>query len=781
MGRRLDHDETGVIAGTAHVSFSLIPISNNLQALLREIEKLPRGASPVLSRTEGKDNIEGYGLLRDIYGKPILLVHAVFPRKIFGMGMEAVLYFLAWIMGIITLALLGGAMLYRMLSRSRRERLESDALFRAVVRQSSDGILLADAGTGAVKVANDAALAMIGCGREGLASLSVQGIFEGSWPFGAGGTQAGAPEETGAVKELTLRPDGEHLLYAEVNSSTIACDGKEVLCITLRNVTGQKRAEEVLLRVNSDLELRVQERTRELSAANEQLYRDIENRKRVEAKLRKEESIRGKVFEAIPDMIAVIDRDFRIIHSNWGAGYDYVPEDVRHSTPHCYEAFYPGREKMCEPCHAQEVFVTGRPVFREKYNPRTGCLEIRAYPIFDESGKVSLVVEHLRDITERKKLEDEILKSQKLESLGVLAGGIAHDFNNLLTSVLGNISLAKLLAGPDNMLVRRLEDAEKASLRAGDLTRQLLTFSRGGAPVKKAASIEQIVMDSVSFSLRGSNVRCEFSFPDDIRAVEVDPGQMNQVVNNLIINADQALPDGGIITVRAKNVEVGPEGLPNLPAGSYVEILVQDHGCGIPESNLDKIFDPYFTTKPTGSGLGLATVYSIIRKHGGHITVDSSVGQGTTFSIYLPASDREPEATLPRKHSPNRGAGRILVMDDEEVIREVACEILGHLGYETQSCGTGEQAVSLYESSLKKEPFTAVLMDLTIPGGMGGKDTMKRLREVDPKVKGIVSSGYSNDPILAHYREYGFSGVVLKPYDIEELGDAVHKAIRSPD
>jgi PAS domain S-box-containing protein len=781
MGRRLDPAEAAVIAGTAHVSFSMLPVTKSVEPLFRELARLPRGASPVMARTGGTGRIDGYGLLRDIYGKPAILVHAAFPRKVFGTGREAVLYFLAWIMGIITLSLVGGILLYGMLSRSRRERRESDALFRAVVRQSSDGILLADAGTGSVTEANSAALAMIGVGRAKPASLSLRDIFGGECPFPADGNRGEVPTEPDDVKELILRPDGGHPLYAEVTSSAIACDDREVLCITMRDVTERKRAEEVLLRVNSDLELRVAVRTRELSAVNDQLRRDIDERKRVEAKLRKEESIRGMVFEAIPDMIAVIDPDFRIIHSNWGAGYDYVPEDLRNTNPHCYDAFYPGRGKMCEPCHAHEVFVTGKPVFKEKYNPRTGYLEIRAYPIFDESGKVSLVVEHLRDITERKRLEDEMLKSQKLESLGVLAGGIAHDFNNLLTSVLGNISLARLLAGEDRMLVRRLEDAEKASLRAGDLTRQLLTFSRGGAPVKKAACVEQIVMDSVSFALRGSNVRCEFSFPDDIHPVEVDPGQMNQVINNLIINADQALPDGGIITVSAENVEIGPEDLSTLAAGSYVKISVQDRGCGIPETNLDKIFDPYFTTKPTGSGLGLATVYSIIRKHGGLITVDSSVGTGTTFHIFLPASDNEPTESDPRKRPPDKGAGRILVMDDEEIIRDVACEILVHLGYETESCGNGEEALRLYERSMGTEPFAAVLMDLTIPGGMGGKETMKRLREIDPNVKGIVSSGYSNDPILAHYRDYGFRGVVLKPYDIGELGDALHKVIRSGD
>jgi len=501
----------------------------------------------------------------------------------------------------------------------------------------------------------------------------------------------------------------------------------------------------------------------------------------MEAKLRKDESIRGMVFEAIPDLIAVIDRDFRVIHSNWGAGYDYVPEDVRNQNPRCFDAFYPGRGRRCEPCHVQEVFVTGRPVFSEKFNSRIGHMEIRAYPIFDESGKVSLVVEHIRDITERKKLEEEILKSQKLESLGVLAGGIAHDFNNLLTSVLGNISLAKALAGHNDKIARRLEDAEKATLRAGDLTRQLLTFSRGGAPVKKSVSMRQILSDSASFALRGSNVRCELQIPDNLFPVEADPGQISQVVNNLIINADQAMPDGGIILVTAENALVGPGELPTIPAGNYVKLSVRDGGCGIPEANLDKIFDPYFTTKPKGTGLGLATVYSIIRKHGGLITVDSTLGKGTTFHVYLPASDSEagPEVS-PAQHV-TKGTGRILVMDDEEVIREVACEILGHLGYEAVSCRNGEEALNIYDKAMGASPFTAVLMDLTIPGGMGGKETMKRLLQIDPRVKGIVSSGYSNDPVLANYREYGFHGVVMKPYDIAELGNVLHQVLLSPE
>jgi len=778
MGRRLDAAETAIISATAHVSFSLLPLTNRQRPILDALGRLPNDSSPVMVAAWNSDRIEGYGLLRDIYGKPAMLVHASFPREILGTGREAVLYFLAWIMGIISVSLVGGVLLNRMLTRSRRERLERDALFRAVVRQSSNGILLADAATGSILSANQAALTMVGRDRENPASLRLRDIFGDACPCPHG---EGGEAETGTMRELVLKPDSGSPIDAEVSSSTIAFGDREILCITMRDVTERKRAEEVLRRLNCDLESRVMERTRQLSAANERLQQDIEERKRVEARLRKEESIRGRVFEAIPDMIAVIDRDLHIIHSNWGGGYGYVPEEQRRAMPHCYDAFYPEQGKRCEPCHAREVFVTGKPVFREKHTSRSSHIEIRAYPIFDEAGTVSLVVVHIRDITERKKLEDEMLKSQKLESLGVLAGGIAHDFNNLLTGVLCNVSLAKLLAGENAGIAERLDSAEKAILRAGDLTRQLLTFSRGGTPVKKTVTIEQIVMDSVSFALCGSNVRCEFSIPPDIRAVTADPGQMSQVINNLIINADQAMPDGGVIMVRAENVDIGTEALTTLAAGSYVKLSVQDRGCGIPDAILDRIFDPYFTTKPKGSGLGLATVYSIIRKHGGLVTVDSAPGKGSTFVVYLPATDKTPAAPDAVSRPVRKGSGRILVMDDEEIIREVAREILTQLGYDAETCGNGQEALRLYRQALETEPFDAALMDLTIPGGMGGKETMRKLLELDPKVRGIVTSGYSNDPILAHYGEYGFRGVILKPYDIDELGCVLHEVLHAVD
>ncbi len=509
-------------------------------------------------------------------------------------------------------------------------------------------------------------------------------------------------------------------------------------------------------------------------------FRDITDRKRMQDALWKSESILRRGYESIPDMLAVIDRDLRIVHSNWGGGYDYVPEDIRAGFPRCYDAFYPEQGKPCDNCHALSVFRTGGQVSSEKCNPSIGLVAVRAFPIFDASGDVVMVAEYIRNITEQRRLEEEMRKAHKLESLGVLAGGIAHDFNNLLAGILGNVSLEKQLTDPRERKYTRLENIEKAALRARDLTHQLLTFSRGGAPVKKTTSIGQIIMDSASFVLRGSNVRCEFIIPDLVWPVEVDEGQMNQVFNNLIINADQAMPGGGDIAIRIDNLPAAPKNIPAVKEGRFVKISLNDHGVGISGENLDKIFDPYFTTKQRGSGLGLAIVYSIIKNHGGHIGVESTVGIGTTFHVYLPASETEPPAADQVERSSLTGSGKILVMDDEEILREVALEILTHLGYSVVACNDGAAAIALYREAMTgKEPFTAVLLDLTVPGGMGGKETVEKLLEIDGKVMCIVSSGYCNDPILAHYREYGFSGVVEKPYNMETLGNVLHDLLNT--
>lgn len=390
------------------------------------------------------------------------------------------------------------------------------------------------------------------------------------------------------------------------------------------------------------------------------------------------------------------------------------------------------------------------------------------------------------DITDRKKMEAELLKAQKLESLGLLAGGIAHDFNNFLMAILGNISLARLEANSPENLSERLMAAERACLRAKDLTQQLLTFSKGGTPIRKLTSIAELIKESAEFVLRGSNARCQFSIADDLWPVEIDVGQMSQVIQNLIINADQALPDGGTITIRAQNVTLDEGNVLPLKAGRYVKISIEDQGIGIPREHLSKIFDPYFTTKQKGSGLGLSIVYSIIKKHDGHITVRSELGRGTTFTIYLPASGeaptRETPETMKTEDASSACGGRILVMDDEDIIRDVTRHILEQLGYDVALARDGEEAIQIYQQAQQcGRPFDAVIMDLTVPGGMGGKEAIKRLRTIDPHVKAIVASGYSNDPIMAHYQAHGFDGVITKPYRIEELRQVLYRVLTSTD
>ncbi len=356
--------------------------------------------------------------------------------------------------------------------------------------------------------------------------------------------------------------------------------------------------------------------------------------------------------------------------------------------------------------------------------------------------------------------------------MGVLAGGIAHDFNNILTAIIGNLSLAKLQLNPDHPSYNRIENAEKASARAQDLTQQLLTFSKGGAPVKQIASIEEIIRDSVAFILSGSNVKANLSFSKHIPTVEVDAGQISQVVQNLIINADQAMPDGGSIEIDVQLEKISTKNSLPIQPGNYVVIKVQDQGIGIAKEYLDKIFDPFFTTKQSGSGLGLATSYSILQKHGGLITVDSTLGKGTIFKIYLPAS----KGTFVSEKSEQmdlgalKGKGRILIMDDEVLIHETISGMLSQAGYEIEISKDGYEMLEKYKQAMEKgEPFDVVFMDLTIPGSMGGKEAIKELLKIDAYATAVVSSGYSSDPVMAEYQEFGFKACLRKPYRIEEI------------
>ncbi|MBI5594105.1 MAG: response regulator [Deltaproteobacteria bacterium] len=382
-----------------------------------------------------------------------------------------------------------------------------------------------------------------------------------------------------------------------------------------------------------------------------------------------------------------------------------------------------------------------------------------------------------QEITERKKAEAELLKAQKLELVGILAGGIAHGFNNLLTAILGNISLAKM--SPPDRIHECLAAAEKASLRAKDLTQQLLTFSRGGAPVRKTIAAGEVIRICATLALSGSKATCESVIPDDLWPIDADEGQISQVINNLLLNAIQAMSDGGRIMIQCENVAIGKESILPLKEGDYIKISIKDEGTGIPEENFEKIYDPFFTSKEHGRGLGLASTYSIIKNHKGHITVDSIFGSGATFTIYLPVAESKAEVPKAADVRPSPGAGRILIMDDEEIVRQIAGAMLTHLGYEIECANDGTKAIEAYVNALKLgRPFVAVIMDLTIPGGMGGKEAMQKLIEIDPNVKAIVSSGYSYDPIMSNFRDYGFAGVVPKPYRMDELGEQVRRVLQ---
>jgi PAS domain S-box-containing protein len=401
-------------------------------------------------------------------------------------------------------------------------------------------------------------------------------------------------------------------------------------------------------------------------------------------------------------------------------------------------------------------------------------------PILGKGQEILGVVLVFRDITERKKMEEEVAKARNLEAIGVLAGGIAHDFNNILTAILGNISLAKLYAGAQSEVFTILSEAEKAFWRARDLTQQLLTFAKGGMPVKTTASVAELVRDTAIFALRGSNVRCECDFAPGLWAAEIDVGQISQVINNLVINAKQAMPNGGVVHIGAENATLREGQVVKLPAGNYLKLTVSDTGVGILPEHLGKIFDPYFTTKQEGSGLGLATTYSIISRHQGHIEVDSRVGEGTTFTIYLPVTSTDMARYLRAPDETATGRGRVLLMDDELPVRKVAHQLLTRLGYDVSLAKDGGEALALYRHALEEgRPFDAVVLDLTVPGHMGGKECLARLREIDPHVRAIVSSGYSTDPVMAEHRAYGFRGVVAKPYQVHELSETLRRVIAS--
>ncbi len=497
---------------------------------------------------------------------------------------------------------------------------------------------------------------------------------------------------------------------------------------------------------------------------------DITDQKEMENALRESERRYRIIFEKSPLGVISFDSTGTVLDFNdkfveiMGSTREKLLgfNPIVHSTPIVKEALKKSLAGKVAYCEEAYTSVTGG---------KTAYLRGIFSPV-QPGHSPTEVIATIEDITEQKEHEKEQHKIEKLESLGLLAGGIAHDFNNILTGIMANISFARLLIDPEHKSDNPLAEAEKASRRAAELAQQLLTFAKGGEPHKKIVSAQSLILEAVSLMLRGSNVRAIVDIPESIHAAEVDEGQINQALNNIIVNSTQAMPGGGNLKITAENHYLPESNSYRLTAGTYIKVALQDEGCGISEEIIEKIFDPYFTTKIKGTGLGLASAYSIIARHDGHIAVDSIVGQGTAFTIYLPSigkSYTEHLAATSQTNRPHKG-GAILVMDDEEMIRDIADAMLSHLGYTVTTCTRGEESIELYRQSLESHtPFRAVILDLTIPGGLGGMQAAEQILAMSPAACLIVSSGYSNDPIMANFQEYGFSASMAKPYSISEI------------
>ncbi|MFN7145359.1 MAG: ATP-binding protein, partial [Myxococcota bacterium] len=471
-----------------------------------------------------------------------------------------------------------------------------------------------------------------------------------------------------------------------------------------------------------------------LAIENARLYTAAEASR---ARLSEERERLHVTLSSIGDAVIATDRDGRVTMLNPVATAltGWAPEDaVGRPLAEVFPIF---SEKTGLPVKnpVEKVLHTGKIVGLANHTAladRDGnrrAIADSAAPIRAADGTVVGVVLVFRDVTQEQRLERELAKASKLESIGVLAGGIAHDFNNILTSISANISLAERRLGMDNPAKGRLSAAQVACERARDLTRQLLTFSRGGAPIRSATSVRATLQEACGFALQGSSVRAHYDLPADVWPIDADAGQIGQVVHNIALNAVQAMPAGGNLRLAAENVSVDePSWLPLAP-GTYVRVSVSDDGPGIAPENLPRIFDPFFTTKASGSGLGLATAYSIVKRHDGHLGVESVLGAGTTFTLYLPAAAESPRVAACREPAEG-GRGRILVMDDDEAIRDLTRECLADLGYECEAASDGGEAIERYVAAQAAgRPFDVLMLDLTVPGGLGGRETLRRLKE----------------------------------------------------
>ncbi len=629
---------------------------------------------------------------------------------------------------------------------------QSEEKYREIFNTPDDSIFLHDADSGAIVDVNQAVLDMFGYAYEEALHQDLGSLSLGEHPY----TMEEAIKKVNRAKQegpqlfewRAKRKDGK-LFWAEVGLKASRFSGRDYVIAIVRNITDRKEAQQTL----------------------------AAERERLAVTLR-----------SIGDGVITTDTDGTVLFLNKVAEQltGWSSDDARGKPS--TEVFNIINEKTKTPCKSpiQRVLELGKIIGLANHtaliakNGTVRSIADSGAPIRNRESKIIGVVLVFRDVTHEQKMEEELLRTRKLESVGVLAAGIAHDFNNILSAILGNIDLAARLISSDEHACSLLSDARKATERATKLTGQLLTFAKGGDPVKETTNLAQLIREAGDFVLHGSHISCTYSCSDDLRPVSVDVGQIGQVIQNIILNARHAMPEGGKIEVHCTNVEdAAHEALLNIHKGRFVHITIQDQGVGIPGEIIDKIFDPYFTTKQEGSGLGLAICHSIIAKHDGYLTVESRPGKGSKFSIYLPVSNH---AAVEEKENQQvalpAGSARIMVMDDEEMLRKVAESQLMHFGHEVILVKDGTEAVEKYSDMMERgTPVDLIIMDLTIPGGMGGREAVREILQINPEAKVIVASGYSNDPIMANCTDYGFVASMSKPFDLEELNKILTAAL----
>ncbi len=631
---------------------------------------------------------------------------------------------------------------------------EREERYRTVFNAPSDAILLHDPESGAIVEANQGAERMYGYSAAELRAKRLSDLSLGSPPYGQEEAivhvRRAIERGSDRFEWRARRADGS-LFWVEIVLHAVSFGGNRYILAVVRDIDDRKRAEMALAKETEQLAITLRSIGDGVITTDERGAVMLMNPVAEELTGWEEEEARGRPLTEV----------FTIVHEESGE---------------------PIEDPAAKVLRTGRLVELGNHVTLVSRQGQRRAIADSAAPIRDPRQQLVGVVLVFRDMTEKYRTERELRKMQKLESIGVLAGGIAHDFNNILTSILGNVSLALAHLGRDGERggegeVRPLlEQAERATEQAGKLARQLLTFAKGGDPVLQTASIAGIITEAAGFVLRGSPVRCEFDLPDGLWPVRVDPGQISQVIQNIVLNARQVMSEGGMITIAAAN-RAEPAAANREQEGEkrWVEITISDTGPGIPADMVDRIFDPYFTRREGGTGLGLAICHSIVTRHDGRITVASQPGRGTSFTILLPACLQEggmPAATdrAQGTDAPSFRPLRVLIMDDDPMIRQLACRMLEHLGHRPAAVADGEAALAAYqEAHASGAGFDLVIMDLTIVGGMGGVETAAALRRIDPSANLVVASGYANDPVLADPKRYGFRAAMAKPYTTQAL------------